>query len=1059
MPNYVPYHMHTQLSLLDSCAKYQEYVDKAQECGMTALAFSEHGNIFEYYHKKIAIENAGMKYIHACECYLTETLEEKVRDNYHVWLGARNYEGFLELNELISHSFNRQDGHYYYKPRITWEELKNTSENIIITSACIASPLSVGTDSIKCLFLNFICKNKDRCFLEIQHHNTAAQKEYNKYIQSLCFKFGLKPIAGTDTHALNDREVKGRDMLLKSKNIEFDDNEAGWDLTFKTYDELINAYEIQDVLPTAFIKTAIDNTNELAEMVEPFELDKHTKYPHIYDNPVETYKQKINEGYKSHKYVRERYSVEEVKQTVKEELDVYEKTKSIDFMLLQTYLREWERSQGIQCGYGRGSVSGSFICYLLRITEMDSKKFNLNFFRFMNPSRVTNADIDTDYGEEDRAKVKYFLLHDHLNLPQIQCAEIITFNTIALKGAVRDVCRGLYSDSNTDYIKLSEEIISATEIDEAEARKKYPAVFEYVDILNGTVVSVGSHPSGVLVTDIDIAKQIGVCSLATSEYPVSMLNMKELDDLMYVKLDILGLDNIKIINDTCKMLGIERLTPDNTDLEDEKVWKSIRDDTTMVFQWESASAQAYLRKFMSDAIIKLAKTVNPNFSYIKWFSFGNGLIRPGCASFRDNVANGEILTTGFKELDDFLSATFGRITMQEDIMRFLVKFCGYNDAESDTVRRGIAKKYGTEKFIDEIHDRFISYSHSTYGIDEEKLEEIFPPIKQGILDATRYAFSWNHSDSYSCIGYICGYLRYYYPLEFLTAALNTFKDKEEKTLAITQYANKNNIKIASPKFRHSSGEYKIDKEQNAIYKGIASIKYLNAQIADELYALKDNKYDTFNDLLIDISNTSIDNRQLDILVKIGFFSEFGEINVLLKQIEYFNLIYSRKTFKVADIQSGKYDIPEYLIAKYSGKHTEKTYSQIDSKGLLNELVKVIDYPKTTIADKMRYSYEGLGYIDIVEPKAPDNIYYVENVSGKYTKKYLTLYKLRTGETMIIKAEITLALKGGEIIKINEITNKFKYRVVGEDPTTHKKLFEKTGEKEDVITSYEIVKNA
>lgn len=1058
MPNYVPYHMHTQLSLLDSCAKYQEYVDKAQECGMKALAFSEHGNIFEYYHKKIAIENAGMKYIHACECYLTETLEEKVRDNYHVWLGARNYEGFLELNELISHSFNRQDGHYYYKPRITWEELKNTSENIIITSACIASPLSVGTDSIKRSFLNFICKNKDRCFLEIQHHNTAIQKEYNKYIQSLCVKFGLKPIAGTDTHALNDREVKGRDMLLKSKNIEFDDNEAGWDLTFKTYDELINAYEIQDVLPTAFIKTAIDNTNELAEMVELFELDKHTKYPHIYNNPVETYKKKINEGYKGHKYVRERYSVEEVKQTVKEELDVYEKTKSIDFMLLQTYLREWERSQGIQCGYGRGSVSGSFICYLLRITEMDSKKFNLNFFRFMNPSRVTNADIDTDYGEEDRAKVKYFLLHDHLNLPQIQCAEIITFNTIALKGAVRDVCRGLYSDSNTDYIKLSEEIISATEIDEAEARKKYPEVFEYVDILNGTVVSVGSHPSGVLVTDIDIAKQIGVCSLATSEYPVSMLNMKELDDLMYVKLDILGLDNIKIINDTCKMLGIERLTPDNTDLEDEKVWKSIRDDTTMVFQWESASAQAYLRKFMSDAIIKLAKTVNPNFSYIKWFSFGNGLIRPGCASFRDNVANGEILTTGFKELDDFLSATFGRITMQEDIMRFLVKFCGYNDAESDTVRRGIAKKYGTEKFIDEIHDRFISYSHSTYGIDEEKLEEIFPPIKQGILDATRYAFSWNHSDSYSCIGYICGYLRYYYPLEFLTAALNTFKDKEEKTLAITQYANKNNIKIASPKFRHSSGEYKIDKEQNAIYKGIASIKYLNAQIADELYALKDNKYDTFNDLLIDINNTSIDNRQLDILVKIGFFSEFGEINVLLKQIEYFNLIYGRKTFKVADIQSGKYDIPEYLIAKYSGKHTEKTYSQIDSKGLLNELVEVIDYPKTTIADKMRYSYEGLGYIDIVEPKAPDNIYYVENVSGKYTKKYLTLYKLRTGETIIIKAEITLALKGGEIIKINEITNKFKYRVVGEDPTTHKKLFEKTGEKEDVITSYEIVKN-
>ena len=304
MSNYVPYHMHTQLSLLDSCAKYQEYVDKAQECGIKAFAFSEHGNIYEYHHKKTAIENAGMKYIHACECYLTESLEEKVRDNYHVWLGARNYDGFLELNELISHSFNRQDGHYYYKPRITWEELKNTSNNIILTSACIASPLSVGTDDMKKQFLSFVCKNKDRCFLEVQHHNTTTQKEYNKFIQSLCEKFGLRPIAGTDTHALDDREAKGRDMLLKSKDIAFDDNEVGWDLTFKTYEELINAYEIQDALPMSFAKTAIDNTNELAEMVESFELDKHTKYPHIYDDPEKTYIQKIDKAYKNHKYVK-----------------------------------------------------------------------------------------------------------------------------------------------------------------------------------------------------------------------------------------------------------------------------------------------------------------------------------------------------------------------------------------------------------------------------------------------------------------------------------------------------------------------------------------------------------------------------------------------------------------------------------------------------------------------------------------------------------------------------------------------------------------------------------
>lgn len=188
---------------------------------------------------------------------------------------------------------------------------------------------------------------------------------------------------------------------------------------------------------------------------------------------------------------------------------MYIKTQSIDFMLLQVYLREWEKEHGIQCGYGRGSVSGSEIAYTLGITQMDSLRFGLNFFRFMNPSRVTNADIDTDYSGNDRDKVKEFLLRDHMNLEQIQCAEIITFNTIALKGAIRDVTRGLYSkNESVDYLEISDTICKNVEQNEEQMRQEYPEIFEYVDILNGTVVSIGSHPSGVLVTDINLAEKL-----------------------------------------------------------------------------------------------------------------------------------------------------------------------------------------------------------------------------------------------------------------------------------------------------------------------------------------------------------------------------------------------------------------------------------------------------------------------------------------------------------------------------------------------------------------------
>lgn len=1030
-------HCHTDLSSgttnIDSVTKFGDYIKRAKEDNLYGITFSEHGNIYEWYHKKQALESAGYKYIHAVEAYITENAD-KVRDNYHCLLLARNYEGFKELNRLISASYNRatvkcygDTEQFYYTPRILFDELIHTSENIIVSTACMAGILCKGNNDIRKKFLQFIIDNKERCFLEVQHHPCESQRDYNKYLARIAKKYGLQLLACTDTHSLNDTHKKGRSILQKSKNVYFD-NEDEWDLIYKTYDELVDAFARQEALSEDEYMSAIQNTNKVVDMVEEFALDTNTKYPAIYDHPLETFQSKINEAYKKHKYLKKRYSKSEFKTVIDNELKVYEKTKSIDFMLLQTFMREWEKENGIESGYGRGSVSGSEIAYTLGITQMDSMKFGLNFFRFMNPDRVTNADIDTDYSGEDREKVKYFLLHDHMNLPQIQSAEIITFNTIAMKGAIKDVCRALQipvseAQAISDAVTLGD---NKKWVIDDEWRKKYPEVFEYVDIIVGTVVSVGTHPSGVLVSDKKLFEEIGLCSLSTSNYPVSMLNMKELDALMYVKLDILGLDNIGIINETCRMLGIERLTPDNTDLEDEKVWKSIRDDTTMIFQWESESAQAYLKRFMSENTIAKAKQINDNFSYIKWFSFGNGLIRPGCASFRDDVADGNNILTGFKELDEFLSVTFGRVVMQEDIMQFLVKFCGYSDAESDTVRRGIAKKYGTEKFIDEIHDRFLNYSHKTYGVSTGLLEKIFPPIKQGILDATYYAFSWNHSDSYSCIGYICGYLRYYHPVEFITAALNIFQDKEDKTIAITEYAKKNNVEIKPIRFRHSRAKYSCNGEE--IYKGIASIKYLNSQIADELYELGKNGYSDFVDLLLAIRDISINSKQLGILIKLDFFSEFGGINMLLKQYELFRNIYGKKQLKADKLE--ELEIPAHIIMKHAKRQTDKLFKEFDSLELLKDIVNEREYPKTTIVDKIRYQQELYGYIQLTLPQIGKQYAYVQSVDG-IRKKTIGLYRLNNGEIETVRMKQKLfdenPVSVGDIIKTIECSQEKKWK--------------------------------
>lgn len=974
---------------------------------MKALGFAEHGSVFEWYHKKTAIENAGMKYIHGAEVYITETLAEKRRDNYHCVLMAKDYEGFLELNRMISKSFSKEDGHKYYVPRITFDELLRTSDHILISTACIGSILGKADVYLQQRFIGFLQQNKHRTFLEIGHHPDEKQILYNKRMLKLSKQTGIPLIAGTDTHSLNETHSRGRSMLQRGKKVFFE-GEEGWDLTFKTFEQLTEAYKKQNALPEESYMEAIENTNIMADMVEEYEICADIKYPKIYDHPEETFRKRVYDAIENHPYALERHGREKLVEVVESELAVYKATKSFDFMLLQTYLREWEEEQGISCGYGRGSVSGSMIAYLLNITKMDSIQFDLNFFRFMNPSRISNADIDTDYSSADRERVKEFLLKDKMNLESIRSAEIITFNTIKEKGALRDVARGL--DIPLAEVDVISKILdSGSEEACVNIRKKYPELFEYMDIVSGTIVSVGTHPSGVLVSDLEIDELIGTCSTSSSDYPVSMLNMSEIDDLMYVKLDILGLDNVGVINDTCATLGVSQMIPDNTDLDDQEVWRSIREDTTLIFQWESDSARAYLKQFMSEETLESAKENVPNFSMMKWLSFGNGLIRPACSSFRKEVSLGQFYDNGFQELNTMLAPETGRIAMQETIMRFLVQFCGYSDAESDTVRRAIAKKKGTETLLPEIERRFVSHSSSHYDISEERCMEVIKPFLQIILDASEYGFSWNHSDPYSCTGYVCGYLRYYYPLEFLCAALNVFEEKGEKTAAITKYAAKVGIAVTLPRWGLSRSKYVFDKEKNIIAKGLASVKYMNATISEELYQLSTEcHYTHFSTLLRDISEkTSVDTRQLTILIGLDFFKDFGNQRELLHIVTYFDLFKrgNAKQIKKSTVDGTEIEpfVKSHAVGVTKSGDEAKSYTLLDVMAILvkiEEFVRSRQLGDIDDVTKVKNFIEVMGYMGYVSGKESDRPkLYVSKIFPLYRKKD----KKRFGVSVVTKS--------------------------------------------------------
>lgn len=958
------YHLHSDYSScttnIDSVTKIEMYVDMAKKCGMSALAFSEHGNILNWATKKSLIEAAGMKYVHAIELYMTENKDNKVRDNYHMIAIAKNWDGVKEINRMVTISNNRKDGHFYYSPRITLDEMESLSENIILTSACLGGPLNDGTDEVKQRVIEYFTKHRDRCFFEIQHHCVDEQCRYNLYLQDLSHKTGVRLIAGTDTHSLNEKLAKARVILQKSKKVYFE-GEDGWDLTFKTYDELVEAYRKQGVLDEEIVKEAIANTCVVRDSVEEFALDTSPKYPKLYKDSEKAFKETVYKAVETHPYALKNHSKEELLKRVDAELEVYHKTNMEDFMLFQTYVRNWEHENGVFVGPGRGSVSGSMIAYLLGITEMDSIKFNLNFFRFANPDRQSNADIDSDYYDPDRAKTRNFLLTNDL----IKSSEIAAFGTVAVRGAIDYVCKALgYSlDDARDIKKRLSINDKKEEFADDKLKKDYPDIFEYVDLIAGTIVSVGTHPAGVLCATRNIEEEIGLFTLSTTDHPVSSLDMYGLDAGWWTKLDCLGLDNVGIINETCKLAGIERINPDNIDLDDWAVWKDIRDDNSCIFQYESDFGGQLLRQLFSDETIKIIKEKMPSISYLKLFSFGNALIRPCGASIRENASAGIFNETGVEAIDRLLAPELGYCIIQEDIMKFLMKFCGYNLNMADKARKAIAKKKGTEQLLPEIRNGFIKTSKDKYHLTDSDCQRIIEPILQCILDATRYAFSWNHSDSYSFIGYACGWLRHYYPLEFIATCFNVWSDKEDKTKVVYEMAKRRGVRIFQPQFRHSRSNYYMDKEHFAIYKGIASIKYLSPDTAEYLFSLRNEKYDGFIDLLASLDSKHINSRQIEILIKLDFFKEFGNSRYLLNVYRFYEQFGESKM-----IGKGKFDGADVFegIFKRHSRETAKKYVDLDMKAILKEVeeyLRVIHNSDFSIIEKIVWQQEYVGYID------------------------------------------------------------------------------------------------
>lgn len=418
--NYVVYHLHDDTSncngYADSCTKFEEYINLAKRDKMKAIAFSNHGGIYDWVKKKLACDKAGIKYIHGVELYLCVNLEDNNR-GYHIGLYAKNLDGVYELNSLMSKATSKgknkdnTDRHMYYNPRISFEELFNTSDNIIVTTACLASALwKLGNPSVlekengekeynynlkkRQELLEWLSKNRHRCFLEIQYHNCENQKKYNQMLKHWSDIYGIPLIAGSDTHSSTKYKAECRKILQVSKDS-FYGEEDEFDLTWKTYDEFVECFKEQNCLHAEVYLEAIENTNKFADMIEEFDLDKTFKYPTIYgENVDDLWKRFIVKCLEEKVKIGaiDGSRIEEYQMVIKEEYQAMSKQGMQSFMLFMGELIEWCISQDIYVSPCRGSIGGSLIAYITNITDVDPLKWNTVFSRFCNADRISLAD-------------------------------------------------------------------------------------------------------------------------------------------------------------------------------------------------------------------------------------------------------------------------------------------------------------------------------------------------------------------------------------------------------------------------------------------------------------------------------------------------------------------------------------------------------------------------------------------------------------------------------------------------------------------------------------------
>lgn len=1003
---------------------------RAVELGHKEYVTCEHGfqgNIYEAY---TLCQKYGLKCVYGVEAYYVDDMYDKSsRINYHIVLVALTEKARNEINKIMS--IANTDG-FYYKPRIDLKLLLSlTPTDTIVTTACVASRMFKDGWEER-FFLPVYKHFGNNFYLEVQNHNEPIQIEHNKKLLQVKKKYGIQLIHANDSHYIYPEDAKYRDLFLKAKGIVYE-NESNFVLDYPDYDTIVKRYKKQGVLSDEQIKEAIDNTLVI-DNAEGITLDKEFKIPKVTNGDSNQALRKIlRDAWKEEKkkIPKERYK--EYENAIYYETKIVEDCGMADYFILDHEIvkKAVNEYDAVLTRSGRGSAVSFYINHLLGLTEVDRLKSPITLYptRFMSAERILSSrslpDIDLNF-----ANVKPVIQASKDILGNDGIYYMIAYKPLQESSAFRLWCKaiGMHID---EYNEIAKNL--GAYIDD----KKWESIIEGSKMFRGVIESVAPSPCSFLLFDKPISEEVGL--IRVGDEICCAIDGYNCDVFKYVKNDYLTVRIYDIVSKVYRLIGrpiddIETLLSNC----DDKVWNVYAKGlTTTINQCDSDIGKNMLKQYKPKSLAELSAWV--------------AAIRPGFASLLDNFLKRKPYSTGVDSLDKILEDSFHYLLYQESIMRYLI-WLGIEEKGTYDIIKKIAKKKFTPEEQEKLHNKL-----ETGWVNKLGTNEGFAQTWQVVQDAARYSFNASHSLSVAIDSLYGAYLKSHYPLEYFTVVLSLYSDDNDRTPKLIAELPYFNISINPISFGKSGSDYTMDKPTNSIYRGIASVKYCNSQIADELLGLSRNNYDSFIDLLYDINNkTSVNSRQLEILTKLNFFSDFGKNKKLLEMIAIYNKFANAKIISKKKID--ELGISEFLIKKYSGKETKSQYRELDNGGLIKELCDKLDDDSMNISEQVKAEIEYLGSSSYTNQNIKDCYWIVVlfDDSRNTTRPYVTIRRISNGEeiqTRIKQANVFQSHPFGlySILEMDKISYEPKKKKNSEGKWVE------TDVMEPILCDYEVIK--